>query len=438
MYIKNYILFLIFIIIFNIIILSIYNVKNELFGNNGNLIIVENIYNFPTDFYISPVIIDLILGELKKSNNKSIPSNLLKFNNTNFSTVSLYIDPYVNYYMLNNTTNIVLYDKKGYFVYISPFKLGKEECPWDFANKTIAYTCITDYYFINAIIKGHRIDKNTVKLIRISPNDLNNRDEITLKKKFDAIITYVIPGTKYVSILENTNYTVTGFRDMDINPIKAFYPFVIDDYINLFELFPKKVLALTVYDNNKDSTSKLSTPSLYYNVLNNISIEDVDGFDNKIEKFITKVELSKDAYDPSYFCYGDTKINNKFMCNSPYEIDGELKTNYTFWDKICTKNEDCAYYNKNTKKGGCNIITGNKNINLNNIGYCEFPVGIKRLGFTKFVDTGSFSPLCYGCDENDLDCCKKHNNTDYVYPNDFNERSKNKKDTVVSKMDYVI
>ena len=150
-----------------------------------------------------------------------------------------------------------------------------------------------------------------------------------------------------------------------------------------------------------------------------------------MENFITRVELSKDAYDPNYFCYGDNDINNKFQCNSAYDTDNNLKKNYNFWDKICTKNEDCPFYNKYTNKGGCNTI--------NERGYCEFPVGIKKIGFTKYSNEGKFAPFCYDCkDPEDLDCCNKQSRPDYVYPNDFEERVKNNKSTVVSKLEYVI
>lgn len=436
-----FILYILLIIIFIIIFIS--SIKNfEKFDNDDDntILITENIYNFPIKNYISPEIIDLILGSIKKS--KNIPNNLLYHTDKKYAT--LYIDPYVNYYLLNNITNNILYDIKGYFVYISVKKLKPYECSWDLENKIIGYTNISDYYFINAIIKGHRIDITTITLIRISPNDLINNMNVFITKKLDCLITYVIPDSKYVTILENNNLFVTGFKDMDINRVRAFYPFVNYDYIDLKTLFPKKLMALSTYTDNDDynANKKILIPSMNYIILYNIPIVLTDGEENfkNIEHFITRVDLSKDAYDPKYFCYGNDNINNKFQCNSPYDVDNSIKKTYNFWDKICTLNEDCPFYNKITNKGGCKIIDIDKDPNITNLrGYCEFPVGIKKIGFTKYSNEGNFAPFCYGCENSeDLDCCNKQSIPDYVYPNDFEERSKNNKDTIVSKFDYII
>ena len=73
------------------------------------------------------------------------------------------------------------------------------------------------------------------------------------------------------------------------------------------------------------------------------------------------------------------------------------------------------------------------------IGYCNFPVGIKRIGFTKYSSDGMFAPFCYDCeDPTDINCCSKQKNPDYVFPNDFEDRVKLDKSTVVSRFDYII
>ena len=102
-------------------------------------------------------------------------------------------------------------------------------------------------------------------------------------------------------------------------------------------------------------------------------------------------------------------------------------------DKKCATNEECPYYKANSKypneRGGC----------LN--GFCEFPVGVKRIGFTKYRDDSVNRALCYGCeDTSDYDCCAnvedQNGNNDFVFENDFNDRVKYKLNTIISLLDY--
>ena len=100
------------------------------------------------------------------------------------------------------------------------------------------------------------------------------------------------------------------------------------------------------------------------------------------------------------------------------------------WDKKCSTDEECPYYKSNdiypNNRGGC----------INN-GFCEFPVGVKRLGFKKYTDTNLNKPLCHNCNND-----KNNENSegikqaDYVFENDFNERVKYKLNTIISLLDY--
>lgn len=87
------------------------------------------------------------------------------------------------------------------------------------------------------------------------------------------------------------------------------------------------------------------------------------------------------------------------------------------WDSPCESNEECPFYLKNknypNKRGGC--------VN----GYCEFPLGLKRIGYTKYYDVINENnhPICDDCeDEDDIYCCEKqgadHDNfkgPNYIY-----------------------
>jgi hypothetical protein len=107
-----------------------------------------------------------------------------------------------------------------------------------------------------------------------------------------------------------------------------------------------------------------------------------------------------------------------------YKIDGTPKNYYSLWDKKCVANEECPYYKSNSNylnnRGGC----------IDN-GFCEFPVGVKRLGFTKYTDTYLNKPLCYNCEGKEMP--KK---PDYVFENDFNDRVKYNLNTIISLLDY--
>lgn len=417
-----YIFIIITIIIYSVVLQSI-KITENFEKINNTIIISDNNGNFDDiNMIVNPIIFDVILQQINKNN--SVPSILL--NNTDLEKLKIYIDPYVQYYLFNDTDieNYNYLDKKGYFVRISPFKLGHDDCAWNFVNKTIAYTCMTDYYFIMAVIKGHHLDINKIKLIKINFNDMVFYAETFLKNKIDILITYVIQDSQYASLLQDVNYNMTGFNNMDLNRIKAFYPFVNEEYINLNTIFKKKVLAMSL-----DNSNNLLVPSMNYVYIDNIDITDFDTDDNIVENFITRLDIDKDSLDPLYLCYGDIATENKAQCNSPIDVDGLAKRRYTVWDKICIKDEDCPFFNGNktyeNKYGGCNN------------GVCEMPVGVQRLGFTKYSTQGFFKPLCYGCGDDYKDCCDdKDTMPDYVFPNDFEKRKKAGKETIVSNIKY--
>ena len=67
------------------------------------------------------------------------------------------------------------------------------------------------------------------------------------------------------------------------------------------------------------------------------------------------------------------------------------------WDGPCQKNAECPFFkaNKNYDNdfGGCKK------------GVCEMPLGVNRIGFTKYSDD---DPLCYNCPVgSDSKCCQQ-------------------------------
>ena len=347
----------------------------------------------------------------------------------------LLIDPYINKYILNNKLSNTNIYKDGIFICMSPTRFGIEQCIWDFTNKVVAYVYMSDYIFIQALIKGYRQNIKNIRLRKIKLEDLNSTN-----KQFDYLFTYVVIGSEYMEKLKYSKYFIIGLKDMDISRIKAFYPVIKANYESVRFYFNKDTEDTTydLYLNN----DKMLLPIMNYDIVDNI------------ENFITRLEMPKDyleAIDESYEgssssdnsgnygCYGNNKIVNKFECDSYYTKEGNPKDYYSIWDKKCATNEECPYYKKNTRyensRGGC--IKGN----------CEFPVGVKKIGYTKYNDEEYNRALCYNCqDTTDLNCCANIKeiqdkngvgiNNDYVFENDTEDRNKNNLNTIISLLDY--
>jgi hypothetical protein len=365
-----------------------------------------------------------------KRNNK-ITRYILGVSTDNYK---LLIDPYINKYILNNKLSNTNIYKDGIFICMSPTRYGIEQCIWDFTNKVVAYVYMSDYIFIQAVIKAYRQNIKNIRLRKIKLEDLNSTN-----KQFDYLFTYVVIGSEYMEKLKYSKYYIIGLKDMDISRIKAFYPVIKANYESVRFYFNKDTEDTTydLYLNN----DKMLLPIMNYDIVDNI------------ENFITRLEMPKDyleAIDESYEgsnssnsgnygCYGNNKIVNKFECDSYYTKEGNPKDYYSIWDKKCATNEECPYYKKNTRyensRGGC--INGN----------CEFPVGVKKIGYTKYNDEEYNRALCYNCqDTTDLSCCANIKdfqdkngvgiNNDYVFENDTDDRKNNNLNTIISLLDY--
>ena len=413
--------------------------KKEGFAVNDPIIITDNLLNIKeADKEISTKYIIVnskflgrIIDNIKNTNllNKNtigineIPSN---------ANIQLLVDPYINYYVLNNKAATSNY-KEGIFVCISNNVMREEDCVWKLEGKVVAYLYMSDYLFLQALIKGYNLDSNNIYFKRIKLDDLKNPEKI-----FDYLFTYMVLGSEYLNYICNQRYYVNGMKDLDINRIKAYYPFINENYNTVKYYYSKINEAKSADDEKKTNDIYLSTvnsllPIMRYNIV------------SSVENFITRLEMPADyleAVKESYYktdkntmggssgssgfygCYGNSEVNNKFECDSYYNIDGTPKTYYSLWDKKCVANDECPYYKSNSNylnnRGGC----------INN-GFCEFPVGVKRLGFTKYTDTDLNKPLCYNCEDKEIP--KK---PDYVFENDFNDRVKYNLNTIISLLDY--
>tara|TARA_Y100000389_G_C17471316_1_gene531438 strand:- start:8155 stop:9297 length:1143 start_codon:yes stop_codon:yes gene_type:complete len=312
-----------------------------------------------------------------------------------YDNISIIIDPLDYYKSLSNNK----YKKidTGHFFYFSKKQLN-ESCTFDFQCKKIGFLTKTDFYFINSIIKGYRMTKNNIKLIQLNPS-VPNFDNV------DFVITRIVKNSKLYDQISNLSLYVYGFNNIDIHRIRLFYPFVKTYNTNLSYFF------------NNTKTLKLDLKSTNIPILSMILIDDIDV--NIVENFLTRLEINKNAYNERYSCFNDEFNQNMALCNSKYDINGELKTNHSLWDKKCYSDNDCPFYLKNKNypntRGGC--IKKDKE----KYGSCEMPVGINQLGYTKYDG----SPFCYsnGCDTAF---------PDYAFPNDQKERQLHKKEIIIN------
>ncbi len=188
----------------------------------------------------------------------------------------LLIDPYINKYILNNKLSNTNIYKDGIFICMSPTRFGIEQCIWDFTNKVVAYVYMSDYIFIQALIKGYRQNIKNIRLRKIKLEDLNSTN-----KQFDYLFTYVVIGSEYMEKLKYSKYFIIGLKDMDISRIKAFYPVIKANYESVRFYFNKDTEDTTydLYLNN----DKMLLPIMNYDIVDNI------------ENFITRLEMPNRA-----------------------------------------------------------------------------------------------------------------------------------------------
>ena len=358
---------------------------------------------------------------------KNIQSNKIStIVNDKTSNILLLCDPLAKDIYFTNipeVKNITPTIPSGYFVsFIRPDKINNIECSYNFENKTIGYIDISDYYFIQAIIQSYRMNPETITLKQLNSVDIQSLEYILTTTYIDMIITYIIPNSLVIDYIDSQRIGIIGFSTLDFSRVKLFYPYIESQNINLKNLFiTTSKSKVQILDKNANSI----LPQMTMKLLNIQDGQNMSPSSIK-ETFITRLQTNPIAFDPNYRCYGNMIVENKAECDSIYDIKGEPKDYPTQWDKPCTSNQECPFYNKNTNypnsRGGC----------LDN-GYCEMPIGLLQASPHVYYDTGRFIPFCYGCQPgNDPDCCNK--TKDYAFPNDTNDRIKNGLKTSISLM----
>lgn len=160
------------------------------------------------------------------------------------------------------------------------------------------------------------------------------------------------------------------------------------------------------YTINKDKSevTNIVKNKKKYNVFNENDIPEnyfeKQFIDNELDKKSKKNAIYDD--EKKMTCFGVDKNNqnielqqytNKMFCES-YHADIDQ---VGIWDGPCQRDNECPFYKAN--KNYDNTFGGCKN------GVCEMPLGINRIGYTKYSDT---EPYCYNCPiGTDSKCCQQ-------------------------------
>lgn len=130
-----------------------------------------------------------------------------------------------------------------------------------------------------------------------------------------------------------------------------------------------------------------------FNVINTTTKQSIL---KKIKDLEPKSPASK--LQPGYLCYNRPDITSKASCESPYDVEGNLKKQKTYWDKPCEKHTECPFYQANKNydnyRGGC--IDGR----------CEMPIGIKPASYRQY-DKDASIPWCHNCKGLSPLCCEE-------------------------------
>ena len=174
-----------------------------------------------------------------------------------------------------------------------------------------------------------------------------------------------------------------------------------------------------IYENNvklfNDITKKEKASIIDFCIENNITNEETCLFlsgkflDPHLKKYYDDKKIEEDLHKEylKYKCFNNDGYDKKTCLSF-----NNHKNNYGVWDKPCKENSECPFYLKNKNypnlRGGC--------VN----GYCEMPINIKRIGYTKYDP--NHKPFCRNCNikncvgKDCYTCCEEQKDV-FKYPN---------------------
>lgn len=251
--------------------------------------------------------------------------------------------------------------------------LEKAAIKEDFAQSTSISIDIIDKVNIQ-ILTNYKDKYRKIKII--------NRPKILLKENDRVRVFY------QDNQLLNDNYIVTSANpDLIVENIKSLtffgnFEIIHVDKDEVEKLFYNKLKETVVAVSDKDFSSHEIVWFKDINVRAHL-FKETGGKSRTIAVLYNGLEESRRNLE--HGCFGDSTIENSDVCKRKGYI----------WDRRCTSNYDCPFYNEINMRGGCDN------------GYCEMPIGVEQEAYTKFKNKDKM--FCHGCKGQDPHCCVNTN-----------------------------
>lgn len=258
---------------------------------------------------------------------------------------------------------------KGYFVSMASLKTGfKIDCGYDLGGMRVGYFDRADLQFIDALISGYHMDRSQITLVPLhNPTVLQKMWDVDV----DLVITCIVPLSPFHRILKAQRTSFMGFGNLDIDRIHVFYPDIVLEELEMGSMFYNGAQSAVLA---REESTRLPVISI-----NLIKVASPPSRAFSLDAFM---DLDPRTLDPSYHCYGDPSVDIRALCESKYDVIGQVKNYLSSWDQPCVTDTNCPFYDSGQKRGGCKQN-----------GECELPVAVRRLGFKKYDASGVYAPF---------------------------------------------
>lgn len=114
------------------------------------------------------------------------------------------------------------------------------------------------------------------------------------------------------------------------------------------------------------------------------------------------------GYEDSYHCIPDNSYKTQESCENTVDVVG-IPKEFMLWDRMCKNNTDCPFFDEaKSYRGGCTN------------GFCEMPVGVSRVGYTRYIQGDNSFPYCHQCKNfSSSNCCSMQKSPIYAFPFDY-------------------
>lgn len=209
---------------------------------------------------------------------------------------------------------------------------------------------------------------------------------------YDLGITFVVQDSAVHRLLKKQWLRLVGFGDLDMNRLFMVFPRFRREKEDPRTWFPIE-----------ESRMAYRVEEPWHVIYARPSVVALGKRVGRAETFLSRpLFASPEDHEDGWRCVGRPDLRNRRQCEATH--GARLARGY--WDKPCMTDTDCPFYRAERGRGGCSK------------GYCEFPIGVERLGFRRYSDEPPFQPFCRQCGISPPTptCCATTNHPDYVFP----------------------